>query len=528
MPPVARLISLGVIATLIVGLGITFYHVLAPFLLPLFLAWIVAIVCRPLYLWAVRKTQNRPRWAAGFTTAGVLLVVLLPIIVGVVVATAQLLSSAEAALGPDARWREGIHWQAALDRITRHERVVRFARMLEPYLANVPEDSELDRVTVPEVTLRVGPDVPISDREGRADGAEVVAEREPEGEVPAIIAPVPVDVEATTGNSTNGLGNESDGPEVMSEAEREAELASDEAARQRLQQRIDASLRATLRYVGEQTIGVLSEVPGIAIGFVGRVVSLLVAIVMFAIGLYYFLCDGPELLETAEKLIPVQSDYQRELLERFNMVVRAVVLSTFLSALAQGVLTTAALGLAGFHHLTLLFILASLAAMIPMAGTWLVWVPCVLWLVFQDQAYWSAALVSLFCVAVVGTVDNVIRTFILNTNARLHPLLAFVSVLGGLHVMGLWGVFIGPIVAACLHALIQIFNAELKTLSTERSTMEFVADAATGGVVVRETGGGMSSTEGESTEVGSALKREATEVTKPAAKPAGRRKRSRR
>src|SRR5690606_274418 len=101
MPPVARLISLGVIATLIVGLGITFYHVLAPFLLPLFLAWIVAIVCRPLYLWAVRKTQNRSRWAAGFTTAGVLLVVLLPIIVGVVVATAQLLSSAEAALGPD-------------------------------------------------------------------------------------------------------------------------------------------------------------------------------------------------------------------------------------------------------------------------------------------------------------------------------------------------------------------------------------------------------------------------------------------
>ena len=110
-----------------------------------------------------------------------------------------------------------------------------------------------------------------------------------------------------------------------------------------------------------------------------------------------------------------------------------VVLSTFLSALAQGVLTTAALGLAGFHHLTLLFILASLAAMIPMAGTWLVWVPCVLWLVFQDQAYWSAALVSLFCVAVVGTVDNVIPIVHGEYLAKTIPYARFVKLEGAGH-----------------------------------------------------------------------------------------------
>lgn len=32
--------------------------------------------------------------------------------------------------------------------------------------------------------------------------------------------------------------------------------------------------------------------------------------------------------------------------------------------------------------------------------------------------------------------------------------------------MGLWGVFIGPIVASCLYALLQIFNTELGELST--------------------------------------------------------------
>jgi hypothetical protein len=51
---------------------------------------------------------------------------------------------------------------------------------------------------------------------------------------------------------------------------------------------------------------------------------------------------------------------------------------------------------------------------------------------------------------------------------KLHPLLAFVSVLGGIQVMGLWGIFIGPIVASCLHALIKIFNTELVAFSEEK------------------------------------------------------------
>jgi hypothetical protein len=74
----------------------------------------------------------------------------------------------------------------------------------------------------------------------------------------------------------------------------------------------------------------------------------------------------------------------------------------------------------------------------------------------------------LYGLVFVSTLDNVIRTYVLQSNARLHPLLAFVSVLGGLQVMGLWGVFIGPMVASCLHALVQIFNGELQAFSIQR------------------------------------------------------------
>src|SRR5581483_4607294 len=62
---------------------------------------------------------------------------------------------------------------------------------------------------------------------------------------------------------------------------------------------------------------------------------------------------------------------------------------------------------------------------------------------------------------VVGLLDNVVRTYVLNSDAELHPLLAFISVIGALQVLGLWGIFIGPIVACCLTALVKIIRQEL-------------------------------------------------------------------
>ena len=90
-----------------------------------------------------------------------------------------------------------------------------------------------------------------------------------------------------------------------------------------------------------------------------------------------------------------------------------------------------------------------------------------MWLMWNG--HWiQASLLSVYGIAVVGMLDNAVRTYILNTDAKLHPLLALISVLGGLQAMGLWGMFIGPIIASCLHALVKIFNHELTVLSKEK------------------------------------------------------------
>ena len=53
-----RIVSLSVLLTLIVVLGLTFFKVLAPFILPLFLAAVFAILCQPIYAYFLERTKN--------------------------------------------------------------------------------------------------------------------------------------------------------------------------------------------------------------------------------------------------------------------------------------------------------------------------------------------------------------------------------------------------------------------------------------------------------------------------------------
>ena len=145
-----------------------------------------------------------------------------------------------------------------------------------------------------------------------------------------------------------------------------------------------------------------------------------------------------------------------------------MVFATLAAAIAQGVVTAIAVWACGLSGFFLFVVLGTISALIPVAGTWIVWIPAAIYL-FVSGATVKAVLLVLFCVIVVGLLDNVVRTYVLNSNVELHPVLAFVSVLGGLQALGLWGVFIGPVIASCLFAALQIFNQELSTATGEGS-----------------------------------------------------------
>jgi predicted PurR-regulated permease PerM len=200
-----------------------------------------------------------------------------------------------------------------------------------------------------------------------------------------------------------------------------------------------------------------------------------VGIFVMVVSLYYFLADGPSMLRAIMRLSPLDDAYERQLIDQFGNVTRAVVLATLLSALAQGILAGLGFYFANAGSVFLLTVLAMLFAIVPFIGSAGVWVPVCLWICFVDNRMWPAIILAAYCGVVVSAVDNIIKPFVLQGRSNIHPLLGLLSVLGGVQALGPIGIIVGPMAVVFLQTLLEMINKEMAALEKEKPKAEIPA-----------------------------------------------------
>ena len=195
------------------------------------------------------------------------------------------------------------------------------------------------------------------------------------------------------------------------------------------------------------------------------IAKILIGAIVTVVSLFYFLADGGRMIEGVTRLIPLDRRYQWQLLQEFEEVSRAVVSSILLAALVQAVLAGMGFYVAGLGKVFLLTLLTFFGALVPIAGAAIVWGAASLYLLFFEKNTWAAAGLALWGMGVVSTVDNIIKPIVLHGQSKLHPLLALLSVLGGVGALGPIGIFVGPIAVAFLQAALTMLRVEIGSLS---------------------------------------------------------------
>jgi predicted PurR-regulated permease PerM len=220
----------------------------------------------------------------------------------------------------------------------------------------------------------------------------------------------------------------------------------------------------------------VSTVTPIAVGGLQLLTSMLVGLAIMIISTYYFFADGPYMLIALMRMSPLDDSYERELLEKFSDISRSVVVATLASAVAQGLLAGIGFYFAGLERIFFLIAATIFLAMVPFVGAAAVWVPICLVLYLHDDRPTAALMLALYCGGVVSMVDNIIKPYILHGQANLHPLLALLSVIGGVQVLGPIGILVGPMLVAFLQALINMLNKEIERMELPQA-LQPVIDA---------------------------------------------------
>jgi predicted PurR-regulated permease PerM len=230
------------------------------------------------------------------------------------------------------------------------------------------------------------------------------------------------------------------------------------------------------------------EVRKIAEEWIGPVVTrapvkaakLLIGLVVTIVAFFYFLADGPRMLAAVTRLVPLDIRHQWQLLEEFEEISRAVVTATLLAAAVQATLGGLGYAVAGVPNVFLLTLLTFVLSMVPLLGAASVWLPACLYLLFFTKNTWAAAGLAAWGLLVVSTIDNVIKPLVLQGQSKLHPLLALLSVLGGVAALGPIGIFVGPIAVAFLQAALTMLAAEIDSFDHLEKPLATVAVAAGG------------------------------------------------
>jgi predicted PurR-regulated permease PerM len=105
-------------------------------------------------------------------------------------------------------------------------------------------------------------------------------------------------------------------------------------------------------------------------------------------------------------------------------------------------------------------------------------VPAALYLLLTGS-YLKALLLAGWGVLVIGSIDNFLSPRLVGRRARLHELLIFFSVLGGLQVFGVLGLVLGPVLAAITLALVEVVrqaNRPPSETRTEKTVIEAQAE----------------------------------------------------
>ena len=233
-------------------------------------------------------------------------------------------------------------------------------------------------------------------------------------------------------------------------------------------------VNAELRGVVEQWIGPVAARAPAVLG------KLLIGLVVTVVGFFYFLADGPRMLAAAMRLMPLDIRYQWQLLAEFEEVSRAVVSATLLAAIVQAALGGLGYAVAGLDNVFLLTLLTFFMAMVPLVGAAAVWGSASLYLLFFVKDTWTAAGLAAWGLLVVSSIDNVVKPLVLQGQSKLHPLLALLSVLGGVTALGPIGIFVGPIAVAFLQAALTMLAAEIDSLEGGGTAADGRQDAAGG------------------------------------------------
>lgn len=190
---------------------------------------------------------------------------------------------------------------------------------------------------------------------------------------------------------------------------------------------------------------------------VTNLVSFVLDTVVVFFSLFFFFREGKSILRKLSDMLPLRRDQTETLFTGISETMMANLYGGLAVAVAQGTLTGLSFWFLGLSAPILWTLVTALASLVPLIGSALVWGPASILLLLSG--HWMKAIILLvWGAAVVGQIDAVVRPYVVSARVKVHTLLVFLALLGGVKAFGIVGIFVGPVILSVTLAVLSMLK----------------------------------------------------------------------
>ena len=191
----------------------------------------------------------------------------------------------------------------------------------------------------------------------------------------------------------------------------------------------------------------------------GGTFNAFIAIGIMYFMLYYMFINRKSMRESLIAYIPLGQDNLRIIGEESNQLVKSNALGIPLVAFVQGIIALIGFLIFGVPDPFFWFVITAIGSMIPFIGTAIGILPAAI-LLFSLEQDWQGIALLIYGFTVVGATDNIIRLYVLERLASVHPLITLFGVIVGVPLFGFIGLIFGPLLISLFLLILKIYKKE--------------------------------------------------------------------
>jgi len=208
----------------------------------------------------------------------------------------------------------------------------------------------------------------------------------------------------------------------------------------------------TINQLGPFIAQLLPKVLGVTLNTITLIAS------MYFI-LYFMLMNGRRMEAGMREYIPLKNANVVLIGQEVKTMVISNTIGIPLIALAQGLVGLIGYLVIGVNEPWLWFVATSIAAMMPVVGAALIYIPLTISLFAQGETGRGIAM-AVWGFGIIGLVDNLFRFMLNKKLGNIHPLVTIFGVIIGVQLFGFIGLIFGPLLISMFLLLLQIYASE--------------------------------------------------------------------